>query len=137
MSSKLLEIYAEEMRTRVEKLRLAMALARAADPKARADALYDAHLQAHNMTGTSQQLQFDEAAELTSAMSDGLERAREDAQLSSPLATELERGCAAIVTWLGSGRRNAMPLSAAATAMRTAVRTEFGDLAPAAGGSDA
>lgn len=115
-SAQLQEIYREEMRSRIEKLRLSMALSGAIDPKARAGALYDAHLQAHTMKGTSEQLGYREAGSLAAAMSEVLEQARADDELPPDASANVERGCNAFITWLEGGQQAPRPLLIAAGA---------------------
>jgi chemotaxis protein histidine kinase CheA len=94
------QIYADEMRERVAKLRAAMIACESGDLQARAAALYDAHLQAHTIKGTSQQLGKKEAAALGTAMSSSLERAREAGELPTSTRDHVDRGCAALLAWL-------------------------------------
>lgn len=115
MEPKLLEIYQSEMRMRVERLRAALARAGARDPKSRAESLYDAHLQAHTIKGTSQQLKFEAAAELAAAMTDSLVRARESGELTVAATRPIERACNAMLAWLdnpmGSSRNLTIALA--------------------------
>lgn len=116
VSGALREIYCEEMRGRIEKLRLALALCAAVDPKARAAALYDAHLQAHTMKGTSEQLGYRDASRLAAAMSSSLELAREANQLARDAAANVERGCNAFLAWLESDLASTRPMVIATAA---------------------
>lgn len=118
--AKLQEIYVDEMRSRVEKLRLSIALSGAIDERARVSALYDAHLQAHTIKGTSQQLKYEEAAFLGAAMSDALEAAREAKQVTRPVAAAVERGCNALLAWLDGGLATPRPLVVAAASFSVA-----------------
>lgn len=115
-SADILKIYDEEMRQRVTKLRLALSLVGSIDAKSRAAALYDAHLQAHTIKGTSEQLGFAEVALLASRMVEALEAAREAGSLASSAATGIDRGANAIIAWLDGGRKTIRPLTIATAA---------------------
>jgi len=114
--SDLRTIYIEEMRGRVDQLRLSLALSGAIDQKARAAALYDAHLQAHTIKGTSEQLGYTEAAALGAAMSGALEKARADNKLLKAVQSNIERGCNAMIAWLEADLGATRPLVIAAAA---------------------
>lgn len=116
MDPRLQEIYQDEMRQRIENLRLALAMCGARDERARREALYEAHLQAHTMKGTSEQLGFKDAARLGAAMSDALELGRERNELSKSVVGHLERGCTTFSTWLDNGRKSGHSLVIAAAA---------------------
>jgi chemotaxis protein histidine kinase CheA len=116
-SDALLEIYDQEMRQRVTKLRLALALAGSADARARAEAMYDAHLQAHTIKGTSEQLGFQEVATMAARMVTVLEQAREKDELEPEPARGLDRASNALVAWLDDGRKTTSPLTIATAAL--------------------
>lgn len=116
MNDMLNQIYDEELRSRISQLRLALALCGASEVKARKQALYDAHLQAHTIKGSSEQLGFKEAARLAGAMSGALEDARSQDILGQVVRERIERGCNAFLTWVDNGRTAARPLTFAAVA---------------------
>ena len=116
MDTRLKDIYQDEMRQRVEKLRQALALAKAQDVATRREALYDAHLHAHTIKGTSQQLGLDSAAHLGGAMSDALEHAREEQEVTPGVRSDIDRACNALSVWIESGLEEQRPILMATAA---------------------
>jgi len=119
MDTKLKDIYQDEMRQRVEKLRMSLVLARAEDAATRREALYDAHLHAHTIKGTSEQLGLNAAAQLGSAMSDALEHAREEQAVAPGVKSDIDRACNALTVWIDSGLEDQRAMVMAAAAFAT------------------
>jgi hypothetical protein len=123
MDEQLWDIYCTEMTERVERLRLTVPRCASADAASRSTALYDAHLQAHTIKGTSQQLGLREAAALGAAMSSALEQAREDGILANVVRENVERGCKAMLVWLNdTDAKRGLTVAAAAFALPPKVR---------------
>lgn len=104
ISPQVLDIYRQEMRSRIERLRVALVLCGGPDPAARASALYDSHLQAHTIKGTSIQLGYASAGRFGAVVCALLEQARESGNIDQLDVDRIDRGCNAFITWLDQGQ---------------------------------
>ncbi len=82
--------------------------------------LYNAHLHAHNLKGTSEQLAFTNVAELASVMSSLLARSRDVGQVTKAETVMLDQGRKAVLAWLQSNLDDERPLKSALGAFEVA-----------------
>jgi chemotaxis protein histidine kinase CheA len=105
-SPELQQIFEREARRRVEEMRVALSQTGTHDLELRERSLYDAHLQAHTLKGTAEQLGHIELAHCAGAMSDHLEVAREKNLIPVSTVDKMEQGLNLVLAWVeahGSG----------------------------------
>lgn len=97
------QIFERELRRRVDEMGLALSQTGTHDMALRERSLYEAHLHAHTLKGTAEQLGHLALSRCAAAMCDELERARDRRLIAIAAVERMERGLALMAGWADAG----------------------------------